>query len=108
MIIEVCGICVILPVAVGTAALPLRALGSRISATQSIGRSLQILGGSTHGALLESENTRLAIVTAIIVLELDSLAAERVLITVRIRVGGKPLRVVGKTKVELLRVSTHI
>lgn len=83
----------------------LGALGGFSEATLSIGGSLQILRGLRNRAGLESQNARFAIIGSVIILELDKLAAERVLVTVGVRIGGEPLSIECKAKVKLLRGS---
>lgn len=80
----------------------LGALGSFSEATLSIGSFLEVLGGFGNRAGLEGECARLAVISSIVVLKLDQLAAERVLFAVRLGIGSEPLRVVRETKVKLL------
>lgn len=80
----------------------LGALGSFSEATLSIGSFLEVLGGFGNSAGLEGECARLAVISSIVVLKLDQLAAERVLFAVRLGIGSEPLRVVRETKVKLL------
>lgn len=96
------------PVAVSTAALPVRALGSLVCTTFAVGGGLQVSRGRSHGALLKGKCARFAIVTAVVVLQLDHLASKRVGIAVRVGVGGEPLSIVGEAEVEFLWVCAHV
>ena len=97
-----------IPVPIRTAALSLGTLRSLRIPTLPISRLLKILRRVRNGTRLERQRARLPIIAAVIFLQLNHLAAERVLITIRVRICSEPLRVVRKAQIDLVCVQAHV
>ena len=97
-----------IPVPIRTAALSLGTLRSLRIPTLPISRLLKILRRVRNGTRLERQRARLPIVTAVVFLQLNHLAAEQVLITIRVRIRSEPLRVVRKAQIDLVCVQAHV